>query len=226
VRASFPQARRSTLASSRGRIGLNTSGGTGGAAAGCGADEMAGFAAAAAGFGGVAGFGGGLTAVFDVAEGVGTFGGAASVFTGDDPAFGASAGVGAGFGASDFVAGTGFGASCAVTALTALLQEADSFAVFCCRHWKAAIPPGCTPEQCDMKSERQEVRMASRCASVACARAGDTLSVAPRMAANATAACTRYAPLIMSSPMRGELACAENGRPCFRQKHRHIIFAF
>jgi hypothetical protein len=102
-----------------------------------------------------------------------------------------------------------------MTALTALLQAADSFAMFCCKHWKAAAPPGCTPEQFDMKSERQEERMALRCASVACASAGDTPSAAPRMAVNATAACKRYATIIMCSQCMVKLARAENRDPGF-----------
>src|SRR5262249_56541135 len=57
---------------------------------------------------------------------------------------------------------------------------AETRAAFCCKHLSAAGPPGCTPEQCAMKSDRHAARMALSCsllgfcdaASVAAAGAG------------------------------------------------------
>jgi len=45
-------------------------------------------------------------------------------------------------------------------ARTAVWQPADSFATLFWRQTKASLPPGVTPEQCDMKSERQFERIA------------------------------------------------------------------
>jgi hypothetical protein len=54
-------------------------------------------------------------------------------------------------------------------ALTALRQAGESFAEFFCRHCSASAPPGVTPEQFDMKSDRQDERMAFCCSAVGCA---------------------------------------------------------
>src|SRR5262249_58204967 len=43
---------------------------------------------------------------------------------------------------------------------TAFRHGAESRVEFLCRHCSAAAPPGCTPEQCAMKSDRQAARMA------------------------------------------------------------------
>src|ERR1700722_9338075 len=51
-------------------------------------------------------------------------------------------------------------------AATALWHDADSFAELPFRHCSAAAPPGCTPEQFAMKSDRQAARMAAFCASL------------------------------------------------------------
>ena len=48
----------------------------------------------------------------------------------------------------------------AETALTAVRQAGESLAEFFCRHWNASVPPGVTPEQFDMKSDRHELRIA------------------------------------------------------------------
>ena len=53
-------------------------------------------------------------------------------------------------------------------ALTAFRHATDSRAESRCRHCNASTPPGVTPEQFDMKSERQLLRIASRCACVGC----------------------------------------------------------
>src|SRR5215470_19445334 len=42
------------------------------------------------------------------------------------------------------------------TALTAVLQDADNLASLRLRHSNASLPPGCTPEQLAMKSERHD----------------------------------------------------------------------
>jgi hypothetical protein len=47
-----------------------------------------------------------------------------------------------------------------MTALTAVLQAPESLPMLRLRHSKASAPPGCTPEQFVMKSERQDARIA------------------------------------------------------------------
>jgi hypothetical protein len=82
--------------------------------------------------------------------------------------------------ASDAVAFGGpaaAGAAGATIAFTAVLHDAESLARLRCRHSKASRPPGCTPEQFAMKSERHDARIASRCACVGCcAAAGANVS--------------------------------------------------
>jgi hypothetical protein len=56
-------------------------------------------------------------------------------------------------------------------ALTALRQGADNFGSLRTRHSSASLPPGCTPAQLAMKSDRQAARTASRCAWVGCCAA-------------------------------------------------------
>lgn len=58
-----------------------------------------------------------------------------------------------------------------IVTLTAVLQAADRLATFFCKQTRASLPPGVTPEHFDMKSERQEARMALCCSAVTCARA-------------------------------------------------------
>jgi len=58
------------------------------------------------------------------------------------------------------------------TAATALWHAAVSLAAWLLRHCSASMPPGCTPEQFAMKSERQAARMADFCASVGAAAGG------------------------------------------------------
>jgi hypothetical protein len=53
-----------------------------------------------------------------------------------------------------------------VMAATALLHGGESCAALRWRHCNAAAPPGCTPEQCDTKSERQAARIALVCRAV------------------------------------------------------------
>jgi hypothetical protein len=56
-----------------------------------------------------------------------------------------------------------------MVARTADWQALDRLPKFFCRHIRASLPPGVTPEQCDMKSERQLARSALCCALVICA---------------------------------------------------------
>src|SRR5262249_6796730 len=55
-------------------------------------------------------------------------------------------------------------------AATALLQAGESSAELRSRQRSASIPPGCTPEQRAMKSDRHAVRIALRCCCVGCRR--------------------------------------------------------
>jgi hypothetical protein len=121
----------------RGSIGrTGPSGGNPGAAA----VGLAG--AAAAGFG--ADLGPGATVGFGAAE-----------------AGGAAAGVGiAAEGVAAGAAGAGAGAGGATIAPTAVLQAPESLAEFRERHSIASLPPGVTPEQFAMKSDRQDWRTA------------------------------------------------------------------
>ena len=122
--------------------------GPSGAAAGAGtAVAVAGAAAAA---------GGAEGASLAVGWGVGL--GAAAGFTldeagGDTAADGEDAG-----GATPAVAG---GAGAGVIALTAVLHDPESLARLRLRHSSASLPPGVTPKQFAMKSERQEARIAA-----------------------------------------------------------------
>ena len=54
-------------------------------------------------------------------------------------------------------------------AATALRHAAESCASLRLRHCKASAPPGCTPAQCDMKSDRHDARTAAFCCSVGAA---------------------------------------------------------
>lgn len=161
VRASAPQAKRSTCTSSSGRIGRRTRGGVGAAAAVGGADDVAGFAEDAAGF---AAFGGGVVAAFGevddfsldglAAAGLDSFAGVPSVFAGAGSALEGSglSGAACAFGGSAFggSAFAGAGSAFGVIAFTALLQAAERLAMFCCRHCRDARPPGGTLVQCAM----------------------------------------------------------------------------
>jgi hypothetical protein len=71
---------------------------------------------------------------------------------------GVTAADGAGAAGAAAVAG---GAGAGVMALTAVLQDPDRLARLRLRHSSASLPPGVTPEQFAMKSERQEARIAA-----------------------------------------------------------------
>ncbi len=140
------------------------SGWTGGAEAGARAGAAVGATDAVAGF---------FTCFFAVCAG----GGGAELID----AGGADAAAGGGGAA----AGSAVLAGCSAgrVARTAVWQPGDSFATFFCRHISASLPPGWTPEQFDMKSERQLERMALCCAEVGCAAAlceSTAIASAPR----------------------------------------------
>jgi hypothetical protein len=101
-------------------------------------------------------------------------GAAAGVFVAGGAAAAGCAGAEASLGLGG-VAAVGAGAAApeagVAIALTALRQGDDSLGSLRTRHSKASLPPGCTPAQLAMKSERQAARTASRCAWVGCCAA-------------------------------------------------------
>jgi hypothetical protein len=98
-------------------------------------------------------------------------GGAAAAGVDDGPCAGVMLPLGCGDAAA--AGAVGLEAGLAI-AFTALRQDADSFDSLRMRHSRASLPPGCTLAQLAMKSERQEARMASRCASDGCCAAAGT----------------------------------------------------
>src|SRR4051794_26714735 len=80
-------------------------------------------------------------------------------------AVGGVGGGGAGVAAGADVAADG-AAGLGAIALTAVRQAGESAAELRCRHCSASAPPGVTPEHFDMKSERQEARIALCCSGV------------------------------------------------------------
>jgi hypothetical protein len=88
------------------------------------------------------------------------------------------------------LAGSLFGSAEASIAFTALAHPADRLDMFLARHCSAASPPGCTLEQCAMKSERQADLTASFCASVGCAKEG--VATASIAAVNAQSIASRF----------------------------------
>src|SRR5262245_13261212 len=89
----------------------------------------------------------------------------------------AAAAGGCGLSAEPLVGRGAIGTLAAGTmALTAVLQDADNLASLRLRHSNAFLPPGCTPEQLAMKSERHDARITSRCAWLgSCATASVTI---------------------------------------------------
>lgn len=150
----------------RGSIGRSTKGGTvgGGGAVATGGGAAGGVRTAALAAG--AGFG---------VDGLLMAGGAEA--TGAAGAEAAAGGGGVGAGAATAAGG---GAGGGEIALTAAWQPPDSLGKLRLRHSRASLPPGCTPEQLAMKSERQFARMALVCAAVgccACAAASPSITV-------------------------------------------------
>jgi hypothetical protein len=101
-------------------------------------------------------------------------GAAAGVFVSGGAAAAGGAGAEASLGLGG-VAAVGAGAAApeagVAIALTALRQGGDNLGSLRTRHSRASLPPGCTPAQLAMKSERQAARTASRCAWVGCCAA-------------------------------------------------------
>jgi hypothetical protein len=97
-------------------------------------------------------------------------GAAAGVFVAGGSAAAGCAGAEASLGLGG-VAGAAAPEAGVAIALTALRQGDDSLGSLRTRHSKASLPPGCTPAQLAMKSERQAARTASRCAWVGCCAA-------------------------------------------------------
>ena len=105
-------------------------------------------------------------------------------------------------------------------AATALRQDADSFAALLCRHCSAAEPPGCTPEQFAMKSDRQAARMAAFWASLG--GDGDAALGAATAAASLEAAGSReivdfllgFAAVVLLSDLRSGASAARGGSAC------------
>jgi hypothetical protein len=89
---------------------------------------------------------------------------------------------GCGLGATAWAGAAGFGGG-GIVALTAVLQAGDRLATFFCRQASASRPPGLTPEHFDMKSERQDERMALCWADVSCAAAPSMETVSVKAAA-------------------------------------------
>jgi hypothetical protein len=186
VRASALQARTiiSRTAGRNGGIGPSevdcvagsVAGGVAGATAarfGCGAGRV---------FLLVAGAVGALGAVAVDGWVVGAAGGVAGDAAGAAGSVGAAVAAGAGAGvAAGGAAGAAAGAAGGVTALTAAWQPGDSCAMCSFRQRSASAPPGRTPEQFDMKSDRQLERIALICACVGCcASAGPLTAISAR----------------------------------------------
>jgi hypothetical protein len=88
--------------------------------------------------------------------------------------------------------------------LTTLLQFGESTETFFCKQASASFPPGETPEQCDMKSDRQAERMALCCAAVGVADAGG-------LVAGGLAATTGFAAGLTGGLLAVALGCAGGG---------------
>lgn len=84
------------------------------------------------------------------------------------PGDGATAGGGAAVGGSAPAVGAAGVCSFAATASTAALQDAERLSCERSKHSNASLPPGSTPAQLAMKSERHAERIALRCSLVGC----------------------------------------------------------
>lgn len=141
-----------------GSIGRNTNGGIAGAA---------GTTATAGGAGGAAA--GGRAASFGAGAGL-AVGGLPAAGAGGADAMGAAGAETAGAGRAGAATTAGGGGE---IALTAAWQPPESLPRLRLRHSRASLPPGVTPEQFAMKSERQFARMALVCAGVGCCAIAD-----------------------------------------------------
>lgn len=174
-----------------GSMGRNTRGCIAGAASAAATGGGAARAAAAGGLAAIFGAGIGLAAGGLLAAGAS---GADATGVGGTEAAGAGGGMGAAAAAGAAGAGAG------EIALTAAWQPPESFARLRLRHSKASLPPGCTPEQFAMKSERQEERMASRCVWVGCCAATGLSRMTLKIAAIGAEALVATAAKIMVPP--------------------------
>jgi hypothetical protein len=86
-----------------------------------------------------------------------------------------------------------------MVALTAVLQPDESLPTLRCRHCSASFPPGVTPEQFDMKSDRQLERMALCCSDVTCAAAGAVAAIDAASASRMLCLLPLSAPKFMRS---------------------------
>jgi hypothetical protein len=118
---------------------------------------------AAVGLPGAAAAAGALPCAGVLAGATCSLGGVVAVFGGGASSGADAAGAGGAAGAA--AAGS---AGFAAIALTAALHEADSRLSLRTRHSSASLPPGCTPEQLAMKSDRHELRIAAVCSAVGC----------------------------------------------------------
>ena len=86
-------------------------------------------------------------------------------------------------------------------AATAALHPPESLAMLRFKHSNASLPPGCTPEQLAMKSDRQLARMALVCSGVGCCAypAGQT-AAKTNTAASAEKPLVNLARLSMNNP--------------------------
>jgi hypothetical protein len=114
----------------------------------------------------------------------------------DEFAAGDCAGAGGGAAAGGGVPAVGAAGACsfAATASTAVLQDAERSSCERSKHSNASLPPGSTPAQLAIKSERHAERIALRCSLVGCcARAEWTPSATKTRAIEAKAINNRRA---------------------------------
>lgn len=166
-----------------------------------------------AGAGGI-GAAAGLGAAGRGADGVMLAGGGLAVAIVGAGAAAAGAGTAAGGGGAATGGGGGAGAAMAgfgVAASTAVRQAGDSLAAFFCRHCSASTPPGFTLEQFDMKSERQDDRIAACWSAVTCACAPEAAARTVRTAANVAVFFVGMAGPLAAS---GALAAIISFAPC------------
>ena len=100
-------------------------------------------------------------------------------------------------------------AGAGIVTFTADWHAAETWETFFRRHCSASRPPGVTPEQRDMKSERQDERIAFCCSLVICAGAAEAeISVS-----SATATCIRTTPAgAILIPLKLPTACRDASR--------------
>ena len=150
---------------------VDVEGWTGGLAAGAGAAARGAGAAVVLWRGVAVGAVAGATLGAAATGAVGGAGGLDAAAAGAVAAGGGAETAGAATGAA-----AGAGALRGIVTLTAVRQAGESLARLRCRHCNASAPPRGTPEQFDMKSDRQLLRMAFCCSGVGWATARPTNS--------------------------------------------------